>query len=93
MSFTILVEAVNGQFAASLIGAPNVRVVKPNRAQAIAGLKAEIQQRVALGELLSVEIDAISVSDLAGSTAPIPHFARSAMRHISVATPSALNEV
>jgi hypothetical protein len=66
MSFPILVEAVNGQFAASLIGAPNVRVVKPNRAQAIAGLKAEIQQRVALGELLSLEIDAVGVSDLAG---------------------------
>lgn len=66
MSFTIFVEAVNGQFEASLIGAPNVRVVKPNRAQAIAGLKAEIEQRVALGELLSVEIDAIGVSDLAG---------------------------
>lgn len=66
MSFPIFVEAVNGQFAASLIGAPSVRVVKPNRAQAIAGLKAEIQQRVALGELLSLEIDAISVSDLAG---------------------------
>ena len=40
--------------------------MKPNRAQAIAGLKAEVQERVALGELLSVEIDAISVSDLAG---------------------------
>lgn len=66
MSFPIFVEAINGQFAASLIGAPNVRVVKPNRAQAIAGLKAEIEQRVALGELLSLEIDAVSVSSLAG---------------------------
>ena len=66
MSFPILVEAVDGQFAASLIGAPNVRVVKPNRAQAIAGLQAEIQQRVALGELLSLEIDAASLSNLAG---------------------------
>jgi hypothetical protein len=66
MSFSIFVEEVNGQFAASLIGAPNVRVVEPDRAQAIAGLKAEIQQRVALGELLSLEIGAISVSDLAG---------------------------
>jgi hypothetical protein len=66
MSFPIFVEAVNGQFAASLIGAPNVRVVKPNRAQAIAGLKAEIQQRVALGELLSIEIEAVSISSLAG---------------------------
>lgn len=66
MSFPIFVEAVNGQFAASLIGAPNVRVVKPNRAQAIAGLKAEIQQRVAMGELVSLEIDAVSISSLAG---------------------------
>ncbi len=66
MSFPIFVEAVNGQFAASLIGAPNVRVVKPDRAQAIAGLKAEIQQRVALGELLLLEINAVSLSDLAG---------------------------
>ena len=72
MSFPIFVEAVNGQFAASLIGAPNVRVVKPNRAQAIAGLKAEIQQRVALGELLSLEIDAVSVSSLAGKYRPDP---------------------
>lgn len=66
MSFPIFVEAVNGQFAASLIGAPNVRVVKPDRAQAIAGLQAEIQQRVAQGELLSLEIDAASISNLAG---------------------------
>ncbi|HTG16094.1 MAG TPA: hypothetical protein VK747_12660 [Blastocatellia bacterium] len=66
MSFPIFVEAVDGQFAASLIGAPNVRVVKPNRAQAITGLQAEIQQRVALGELLSLEIDAASISNLAG---------------------------
>jgi hypothetical protein len=66
MSFAIFVESVNGQFAASLIGAPNVRVVKPDRAQAIAGLKAEIQQRVTLGEFLSLEIDAVSVSNLAG---------------------------
>ena len=66
MSFPIFVEAVNGQFAASLIGAPNVRVVKPNRAQAIAGLKAEILQRVALGELMSLEIDAVGISSIAG---------------------------
>jgi hypothetical protein len=72
VSFPILVEAVNGQFVASLIGAPNVRVVKPNRAQAIAGLTAEIQQRVALGELLSLEIDTISVSSIAGKYSSDP---------------------
>jgi len=72
MSFPILVEAVNGQFEASLIGAPNVRVVKPNRAHAIAGLKAEIQQRVALADLVSLEIDAVSVSGLAGKCGSDP---------------------
>ena len=66
MSFPIFVEAKNGQFEASLIGAPSVRVVKPNRAQAIAGLKAEIQQRVAIGELVSLEIETVSISSLAG---------------------------
>ena len=72
MNFPIVVEAVDGQFAASLIGAPGVRVVRPNRVQAIAGLKAEIQQRVAIGELLSLEIDAVSVSSLAGKYASDP---------------------
>jgi len=66
MSFTIFVEAVNGEFVASLIGAPSVRVVKPNRAQAIAGLRVEIQQRVARGKLLSIEIDTVGISSLAG---------------------------
>ena len=66
MSFPIFVEAVNGQYSASLIGAPNVRVVKPNRAEAIAELRSEIQQRVAIGELLSLEIEPVSVLSLAG---------------------------
>ena len=66
MSFSVLVEAVDGQFAASLVGAPGVRVVKPDRAQAISGLKAEIEQRVAIGELISLEIDAVGISGLAG---------------------------
>lgn len=72
MSFPIFVEAVNGQFAASLIGGPNVRVVKPSRAEAIAELRSQIQQRVELGELVSLEIDAVSVSDMAGKYASDP---------------------
>ena len=72
MNFPICVEAVNGQFAASLVGAPEVRFVGPNRDQAIAGLKAEIQHRVAVGELLSLEIDSVSVSSLAGKYSSDP---------------------
>jgi len=66
MTFPILVEACDGQFAASLVGVPKVRVVAPTRSQAIDALKAEIEHRVALGELLSLDVEAIGVSSLAG---------------------------
>jgi hypothetical protein len=66
MTFPVLVEACGGQFAASLVGVPNVRVVGPTRSQAIDALKAEIEHRVALGELLSLDIETIGVSSLAG---------------------------
>ena len=66
MTFPVLVEACDGQFTASPVGVPNVRVVGPTRSQAVDALKAVIEHRIALGELLSLEIDAIGVSSLAG---------------------------
>lgn len=66
MTFPILVEACDDQFAASLVGVPNVRVVGSTRSQAIDALKAIIEHRVALGELLSLDIETIGVSSLAG---------------------------
>jgi hypothetical protein len=66
MTFPVLIEAGDGQFAASLVGAPNVRVVEPTRSQAIAALKAEIQQRIERGELLSLEVEVVGISSLAG---------------------------
>ena len=66
MTFPVVVEACNGQFAASLVGVPNMRVVGPTRSQAIESLKAVIEDRIALGELLSLEIETIGVSSLAG---------------------------
>jgi hypothetical protein len=66
MTFPVLVEACNGQFAASLVGVPNVRVVGPTHSQAIDALKAELEHRVALGELLSLNVEMIGVSSLAG---------------------------
>jgi hypothetical protein len=41
-------------------------VVGPTRAQVIDALKVEIEHRVALGELLSLDIETIGVSSLAG---------------------------
>ncbi len=66
MTFPILVKAHGGQFAASLAGAPDVRVTEPTRPGAIDALKSEIQRRVERGELLSLEIEAEGVSGLAG---------------------------
>ena len=66
MSFSVFVKMCDDQFMASLVGAPNVRVTAPTRSQAIDALKAEIQQRMGLGELVSLEVDTIGVSSMAG---------------------------
>lgn len=66
MTFPVWVEACDGQFAASLVGVPKVRVVGQTRSQALDALKTEIEHRVALGELLSLEIEPIAVTSLAG---------------------------
>jgi hypothetical protein len=72
MSFTVLVEQSNGQFAAALAGAPNVRVVGPTRDDALAALRHELQQRLARGELVALEVAPLGVSALAGIFADDP---------------------
>jgi predicted RNase H-like HicB family nuclease len=62
MTFPGVVEACDGQYAASLVGVPNVRVVGPTRSQAIDALKEELEHRVARGELLSLDPETIGVS-------------------------------
>jgi len=66
MTFPGVVEACDGQYAASLVGVPNVRVVGPTRSQAIDALKEELEHRVARGELLSLDPEMIGASSLAG---------------------------
>ncbi len=66
MTFPILIEECDGRFAASLLGSPDVRVVRATRSQAIDSLKSETRQRIRPGELLILEIEGASVSDLAG---------------------------
>ncbi len=72
MTFPVLVKARAGQYAASLAGAPNVRVLEQTRSDAIAALKSEIQQRIERGELLSLEIEDEGVSSLAGKYSDDP---------------------
>ena len=66
MTFPVLIQSANGQFAATLVGAPEVRATAATRAEALAALEADLERRVARGELLALEIRARGVSWLAG---------------------------
>jgi hypothetical protein len=72
MTFPVLVAPWEGQFAATLVGAPEVRMVGATPGQAVAALKAEIVQRVGRGELVSLEVSPGGISDLAGKYADDP---------------------
>ena len=73
-NFAILIETDKKQFKASLAGALQVRVIRPSRDQAIDALKTEIEQRIALDELLTLDIDSdsASITHLAGKYSDDP---------------------
>jgi hypothetical protein len=66
MTVPVLVESANGQFCASVVGSPQLRCVRPSRAEAIAALQGELAHKLAAGELVNLEIVPLGVSGLAG---------------------------
>jgi hypothetical protein len=72
MTFPVWIESKNGQFAATLVGAPAIRAVGPTRAEALAALQAELAQHLARGALVSLELAPLGVSGLAGTYATDP---------------------
>lgn len=66
MTFPVLVVPTDGRFAASLIGAPEVRGEADSRAGALAALESNLVRRIGLGELTTVEIDPMPISSFAG---------------------------
>lgn len=72
MTFPILVEPDNGQFAAQLVGEQNIRFIRPTREEAVAAIQAELRQRVQRGELVSVEVVKQGVAAVAGKFADDP---------------------
>ena len=72
MSFPVVVQVSDGQFSAALVGVPELRVVRPTRDAAITALRAELEQRVEQGELISVDIAEIGLASLAGKYANDP---------------------
>jgi hypothetical protein len=65
MTFPVLVEPCDGQFAAVLVGAPSIRAVGTTRTEALAALQADLARRMARGELVSLELVPTGMSGLA----------------------------
>jgi hypothetical protein len=66
MTFPVLVQFIDGQFAATLVGAPDIRVTASTRAEALAALRATIQQRLIRGDLVALDVGGRGISGLAG---------------------------
>jgi hypothetical protein len=72
MTFTVLLKRENGQFTASLVGAPDVRVSSDTRDRALSELSDKIALRIADGELVTVEVEPAGILSLAGRFADDP---------------------
>jgi hypothetical protein len=66
MVVPVLIAYCDGQFAATLLGVPTIRVVGSTRAEVLTALQADLTQRLARGELVSLELAPTGVSGLAG---------------------------
>lgn len=64
MNVPILVRALDRQFTATLIGAPDISAAGATREEAIAGLRQVVKEHVERGEIASLEFD--DWLDLAG---------------------------
>lgn len=58
MSFPIFVQQDNGQFTATLLGAPELQVSAPTRNEALARMQAALERRCAAGELVFLDVPA-----------------------------------
>lgn len=72
MTFSVIVSPFEDNYAAALVGEPEVRAVGRTREAAIAALKAEVAQRVDRGELITLDIDSIGITSLAGKYSDDP---------------------
>jgi predicted RNase H-like HicB family nuclease len=66
MTFPVMVHRSNGQFEASLVGAPELRVTAATREEALAALKSAIAGRLEQGELVALEVGCRGLAGLFG---------------------------
>jgi hypothetical protein len=66
MTFPVLVHPSQGQFEASLVGAPEVSAKAPTREEALAALETAIAKRLDQGELVVLEVRRRGLAGLFG---------------------------
>jgi hypothetical protein len=69
MTFPILVQPENGQYAAQLVGEHDIRIVRPTRDEALGAMQDELRRRVENGELVAVSVAQSGVAAVAGKFA------------------------
>jgi len=62
MTFPVWIESRNGQFAATLVGAPAIRAVGPTRAEALAALQTELALRYVEGWSTAAVAEALGLT-------------------------------
>ena len=68
MMFSVMIKPYDGQFAATLLGAPTIRAVGATRDDALRALHTDLAQ----GEFVTLEVSAQGVTDLAGTYSTDP---------------------
>jgi hypothetical protein len=66
MTFPVTVHPANGQFEATLVGAPDVRATAATREGALAALESAISRRLDRGELVALEVRRHGLAGLFG---------------------------
>ena len=66
MTFPVSVHPSNGQFEATLIGAPDVRATAATREKALRALQSTIAERLDQGELVALEVPRRGLAGLFG---------------------------
>ncbi len=66
MTVPVWVEQQNGTFTASVLGKPEMKAAGATRDEAVAALRVELQQRLANGELVYLDVEPPGLQALAG---------------------------
>lgn len=66
MTFPILVQPTDGRFQASVLGSPAISADGATKEEALDALRASINQRLAKGELVLLDVPYRAVTDFAG---------------------------